>query len=240
MSQIRVFVSKGESPIEGFTVGDKPYLFWDTCALLNFMSINQRSKFGEFEFYKKIFELIKKRELISVTSSIVYREFNDHINDLYKEDIKREDGARNCFVAYAETLPPDKMNNLKDSLKDTKFSDMRLNMLNDLWASTIVFSENDKYMKAAHTRVLNKICPAHTKGEYKDCFIWETYLHFLSHVSNQVKCFFFTVNSEDFGIIKGSKDPNRILVEDTQDHKSEIYLTVERAQVGIFKSLGLI
>lgn len=132
MSTTRLILSEGVSPIDDFSVGSKPYLFWDTCALLNFMSINVRCQFNEFDFYSKIFNLIKSHQIESVTSSIVYREFNDHIEDLYNEEIRREDSVRYCFIAYADTLPEPDKSNLKSSLLSSKFSDMRLNILKEI------------------------------------------------------------------------------------------------------------
>lgn len=238
MSQI--ILNKGEFPLANLPIDSKPYIFWDTCALINLMSINARMAFNEFEFYNKLYGLIANNTLGSVTSAIVYREFSEHIEKAYDDDKDKEDNARNCFLDYAETLPETDKNKIHSAIDHTEFFNMRLDILRVIWNNTYTISEDDTFMHKAHDRVLKHMCPAHVKGEYKDCYIWETYLDFLSRVSNAAPCFFFSVNTEDFAATKKSKDPNPMLIADCAGFDSELYMTVERAQVGIYRKLGLL
>lgn len=51
----------------------------------------------------------------------------------------------------------------------------------------------------AHTRLIDKKAPAHSKGEYKDCIIWETFLSLRRSQTDKSKpAFFLSSNKSDY------------------------------------------
>lgn len=65
----------------------------------------------------------------------------------------------------------------------------------------------NQHAKFADFRTRHKMAPAANKGEYKDCYIWGTYLSIIKAVNPSVYCSFITTNPKDYrkqGIIDQS------------------------------------
>ena len=90
--------------IPSLMVDSKPVIFWDTCSLLYFSTIIERKAYNEFEWDKKLHYLIVNNQVYSVTSSIVYKEFNKHHEEFLNKEIEREKALKSAMKSYGEIL----------------------------------------------------------------------------------------------------------------------------------------
>lgn len=176
----------------------KPVLFWDTCALLDIIRIPIRSNLVALSNYERIAELIEKGDILSVTSEMVLSEVNDHF--LKEKQILENEQTRrkNEIIGFADYMESQKKRDRIKSAVALLNVISRLELLTTrILRRTYIVRGESKYRDSADFRLRNKIAPAARKAEYKDCYIWSSFLTF-AHEYPHTKLVFMTTNPKDY------------------------------------------
>ena len=218
---------------------NKPVIFWDTCSLLYFNSIVDRRAYKEYVWDFKLLELIELGEVYSVTSYIVHREFNKHHTKLKNKDQEKESALRSAMKQYGKILGGQYEIDLDKGFEALRLSSHMDNLVCRLWSNTYVIEEDSSFLSKAHNRVLAEISPSSEKQQYKDCYIWETFLTLCDYLPNKGTAYFMTENIVDY-CGKSKKDPLPDILEDLTIHQSNLEITKCQLWVDIAKKIGKI
>lgn len=188
-----------------FSKQPKPLLFWDTCALLNYIRFIFREDPGDITTYRAmetIYNRVLNDEIYSLAAQTTIVEWNEHVddviskNDLYLTDItkKYQNSIDVINVITSSSFNHEPINN---KMLTEKLCKMVLEIINKTYF--IQVDKDSAYY--AHYRVVCKTVPANTKEEFKDCTIWEIMRSLYQKINRidgtQKKCF-YTVNTQDF------------------------------------------
>ena len=235
-------ISKGVIPyteVPNVLTENKPVIFWDTCPLLYFNSIIERRAYREYEWDMKLLQLIENGSVYSVTSSIVNQEFDKHHDSLRFHDEEKEKALGIAMGQYGSIVGRQDEMDLQKGIGALHLSAHMESMVTRLWRNTYVIDEDILFHKKAHNRVLGETPPCSEKQQYKDCYIWETFLSVCDNLANKGMAYFMTENTEDYC---GKK--SKTLLPDIQNELAshQGYLTITKCQlwVDIAKKLGLI
>lgn len=202
---------------------NRPAIFWDTCALLDIIRIPERKNYTAFRFYHLLHDAILSDEIMSFTSELVITELNKH----YQEVTKQLSTHQRYFNDYSQIALFEKtaaeQQTINSTLSAISFEPILLQLYEDILNKTIVIKGQKQYMKFADERARLNIAPAQRKSEYKDCYIWGTYLIFSKgHVSIDIPLsVFFTVNTDDY-IDKQTKRPFIALENDCNANNGKL------------------
>lgn len=182
---------------------NKPILFFDTCALLDILRICIPERHIA-ELDKHLIEvkrLIDNNNVICFSSKLCIKEFNDHSSSIinsYESELNKIQSPVNKYLEIVNNsniygnLP---IINLNTYSMKKYFSDIVIAIVN----KTNFIDEDDDFKEAAHTRVIEKKSPAKNKGEYKDCYIWETFLQLIrNRASHATNAYFISSNKKDY------------------------------------------
>ena len=181
---------------------DKMIVFWDTCALLDILRIPTRENLdiNDLLCYEKIADYIDNNQIVSITSGLVINEFLDHYEEEHNKLLNTQAKIKRKTICYAKFMVSDRKKERIVKALDLLNIEHRLNVvLNKILRKTIILKEQNKYRDFADYRLRNKMAPAANKAEYKDCYIWGTFIslvHTLNPISSYVS--FITVNSKDY------------------------------------------
>lgn len=225
MIEYKVKKKISSASIELNIPSDKPTVFWDTCSLLYIISIPLREAFGEYNVYKQLLKLIEDERIISVTSSIVFDEFKQHADDLYVNLTKEENKLMKILKNYSDLVPGPDGNLIKDAADKLGLSGILVDMSNRVWANTYVINEDLFYQNSAHFRVMHKMSPAREKGEYKDSYIWVTFMDMAKKLGDGNLRAFMTNNTDDYCEFEGKKvkDRQSQIITDCNTVKGELF-----------------
>lgn len=181
---------------------NKIIVFWDTCALLDIIRIPIRDnlKFNDLVCYERIAQYINNDNIISVTSGLVIKEFADHYQNERRNLIQAQTKLKNQVLDYTNyMISTNKKNRITSAINLLNVESRLDTVLNQILKKTFVLKEEAIYRDFADYRLRNKIAPAARKSEYKDCYIWGTFIklvHKISPTSNYVS--FISVNTKDY------------------------------------------
>jgi hypothetical protein len=159
----------------------KTVIFWDTCSLLDIIRLPLPDRKNSINTLQNVIEIkdkIVSEEIISLSSQLCVREFNDHVENWIKiveTESKRLSKTHNNFIGFINkinvglTIPP-------IDLSAYKIEDLLSQIILAITSKTKFVSEDDTFASFAHFRTTQKIPPAKVKGEYKDCYVWGTCL----------------------------------------------------------------
>lgn len=157
----------------------KPVIFWDSCALLDIIRLPMPERNQSVDRLTKIMEIkqaIVNGDILSLASKLTIKEFNDHIGDteskLYFE-ARRISREYNAFIAFINKVNPSTML-LQVDLTAYNIELGLMDIIESIIDDTFFIDEDPKFVNLASQKTINKIPPAHKKGEYKDCYIWAT------------------------------------------------------------------
>ena len=221
------------------TDNDKPIVFWDTCSMLYFNSIIDRRAYDEYEWDSKILNLITKGDVYSFTSMIVMKEFNKHHDILKEKEDKHEIKLRKLMSEYGDIIGPPKKDDLTKGMNALDLSNHMEGLITTLWSYTNVIDEDLFFAEKAHNRVLAEQPPAKEKQEYKDCYIWETFLTLCDQVGQKDRVFFMTENTVDY-CGKNSNTPCADIVNEMKVRGGQMKVTKSSLYVDLAKLLGII
>jgi hypothetical protein len=173
---------------------NKPLLFWDTCALLDFQRLPERqNSIGHYNNYVQIFNMISNGDLLSVTSNLVFIEYQEHFQKTF-DSCSSVVRKTNDMIQYYAQFDNNDFSNTNLILQ---IPNKLQGLLDKIWNDTYVIKEEKAFAKFAHYRTIHKIAPAQKKGEYKDCYIWCACLK-LSELLKNETILFFTTNAVDY------------------------------------------
>ncbi len=164
---------------------NKPIIFWDTCSLLYFNSIVDRRAYREYEWDLKLLDLIKSGDVYSTTSYIVYYEYNKHHTNLKNIDEERESDLKSIMQQYGKILGGQDEADLQKGIDTLHLSAHMESLVRLLWSNTYIIDEDVSFLQKAHNRVLAGMAPSSEKQQYKDCYIWETFLTLCDCLTNK-------------------------------------------------------
>lgn len=196
---------------------DKPIIFWDTCALLDIIRIPIRDNLNmnDLECYERIADYIDNSHVISITSGLVINEFTDHYSDEHNKLIQTQTNLKNKVLNYANFMASAKKKARLTNAINLLNIEHRLNVvLMRILKKTFVLKEENIYRDFADYRLRNKMAPAARKSEYKDCYIWGTFIklvHAINPTSNYIS--FMSVNTKDYTEINGRGLHNHIITD---------------------------
>ena len=209
---------------------DVPFIFWDTCALLDILRIPYREHDvkTKIEQYQKILDLIENGNLVSVTSDMVLYEFNSNHDDILRELNKNKDGVVENLSRYSLVINSKLKKKIESIVPLTKAKDcfVLLSLVRKIWKQTYIIREQDAFKRKAHTRTKLKQPPAKNKGEYKDCYIWSAFSMYANRSNSPLKVF-ITTNTADYcdtSVSKSKADP--LLLRECSAINAEIHLNI--------------
>lgn len=206
-----------------------PFLFWDTCALLDILRIPER--FADVTRaltpYQRLCDLIENGNIISITSDMVLYEFNSHFDDILNELSRGVQKVKEDVIRYSHLMSDKKNEKINHILPILDISSLKIleNLVRKIWKNTYIIREQTVYRNMAHQRTVAKIPPAKNKGEYKDCFIWATFLQYAEASPSPCKIF-ITTNTADYCDKATKKIDDALNVECQGIGNASIYLSV--------------
>ena len=151
--------------------------------LIYIISLAVRDSFAEFEQYKQLLTWIESGHVNSVTSSIVWDEFAQHFAEnktLAENDLNK---LKSVLKSYASCLAEPAKTNINSVADMMDLVTILEDIEKRIWQNTYVINENAALRNHAHFRVLHKMSPSKKKDQYKDSFIWVTFLQMASTLS---------------------------------------------------------
>ncbi len=185
-------------------INSKPIFFFDACALLDILRIplpDRENPQCSDTHLIMVKDYIISDKAICLSSEICIKEFNDHAPDIinsYSQQFSKIESSANKVISIINNSGTlnQPLNNLNLNVYNLEnyFSDMANAVI-----AKIQFIEELPYRNLAHNRLVDTNPPAHKKGEYKDCLIWETFYKVVrSKTSFEKEAFFISSNKQDY------------------------------------------
>ena len=235
MATMNVFKKLFLSQVKEIPTG-KPIVFWDTCSLIYIISIAVRNSFADFSHYMELLSKIENDEIISVTSSIVLDEFNDHYMEVRNKAIEDIDKLRELIKNYASLQEEPTKGELQNLASTINLIDILDDIESRVWRKTYVIREEDQLAKRAHYRVLHKWSPSMVKDQYKDAYIWCTFMSVAQELTGVAK-FFMTDNKEDYCETKKGTTPQSRIKSDCNNVNAQICFNIKSLNGGVYRAL---
>ena len=162
----------------------KPFIFWDTCALLDAIRfLARKGNLSTFQAISQISTMVHNQQIYSLASELFIKEWNDHIDEA-KADLLNF--LKETTIKHSTTLSV--VNYLYSSSYNTV--SLEIHHLHDIFDTitktiihnTFFIAETNEIKLKAYDRVVQKIAPARKKNEAKDCTIWETILEVADNI----------------------------------------------------------
>lgn len=236
MATIRPFKKIFLSQVTAEIPAGKPIVFWDTCSLIYILTIAVRESFPDFPFYKEMLDWIENDEIISVTSSIVWDEFNDHYTEEHDNAARDIDKLRELIRNYANLQGEPVKAQLIGLANSINLIDILEDIEMRVWNKTFVINEERQLADLAHYRVLHKMSPSMVKDQYKDAYIWCTFMSVASQLAG-VRKFFITDNKEDYCYPKKSTNPQPQIVSDCNTVGAEVLFHIDSLRGQVYRAL---
>lgn len=236
MTTIKPFKKLYISQVPTVIPAGKPIVFWDTCSLIYIISIAVRNSFSDYSHYMDLLSWIENDEIVSVTSSIVWDEFNDHYQEEYERANDDIDMLRELIKNYAGIHQEPVRGQLLNLAHDINLITILENIESRVWGKTYVINEEQELAKLAHYRVLHKWSPSKVKDQYKDSYIWCTFMSVAQKLT-EVRKFFMTDNKEDYCLSRKSSTPQDMIKTDCTTVGAEIYFNVGTLRGNIYRAL---
>ncbi len=151
--------------------------------LIYIISLAVRDSFAEFEQYKQLLTWIESGHVNSVTSSIVWDEFAQHFAENKTLAENDQNKLKSVLKSYASCLAEPAKTNINSVADMMDLVTILEDIEKRIWQNTYVINENAALRNHAHFRVLHKMSPSKKKDQYKDSFIWVTFLQMASTLS---------------------------------------------------------
>lgn len=196
---------------------NKVIVFWDSCMLLDILRIPVRTDGKVALYYREILDLADSKKIDFVASRLSWTETSVNYNQLSQELKDYANNTRNNLTKYYQTisgLGRDYFIAVKNDINGEVIQNNLADLYNNMFVPMTLLQERVEYMKQAHYRVGNHYPPAKQKGEYKDCFIWMTFLDLAKQLSPGDAIFFMTANTADYCEINQKGVLDRLLSSD--------------------------
>ena len=219
-----------------------PFIFWDTCALLDILRIpyRQENVTAALTTYQQLYELIENDRIISLTSDMVLYEFNSHFDEISNElskEVRRLKESIRKYVALMSDKKKEKISRIIPFFDIASLQSLD-SLVRKIWKKTYIIREQCIYRNMAHTRTVSRIPPAKNKGEYKDCFIWSTFLKYARDSSSPCKIF-FTTNIADYCNKEAKKIDDFLTQECSRIDNAYVYVTSGEVYGKLHRDFGM-
>lgn len=202
----------------------KPIFFWDTCGILKIFHLNSiktaKLAISVLKNFEWIADKIMNKDIISITNEIVISEINEHKNSIFASFVQEQTNAKNNVLRYNDFMTDVE---LKDSISNhinlISVEERLDNIYSRIVQNTYIIKKNKDYAKKAEFRLLHKLPPALVKQEYKDCYIWSSFIDILRK-RNPPTGIFYTDNTKDFFQHNGK--PFQQLLDDIGDNQGYV------------------
>lgn len=201
----------------------KPVIFWDTCAILDILRLPLPSRDFTVRILERITAIrdkLQSGEIYSFASHLSIKEINDNLPSVFTELEKaatRITKEHNKFIGFVNKVNPPGNTIGEIDLKTHALGDLLFDTIQSIIDQTYFIDREQEFADNAEFRVLNKIPPAHMKGEYKDAYILSTCIAFKRDCPGLISPFgFLSSNKNDFAdetgtnfidVIKNQTDP---------------------------------
>ena len=236
MATIRPFKKIYLSQVSAEIPAGKPIIFWDTCSLIYIITIAVRDSFHVFQSYKDMLNWIENDDIVSMTSSIVWDEFNAHYNEERDNAVRDIDKLRELIRNYANLQTEPVKTQLNELANSINLIDILEDIETRVWNKTFVINEERQLAELAHYRVLHKMSPSMVKDQYKDAYIWCTFMSLASRLAG-VRKFFITDNKEDYCSPKKSTNPQLQIKNDCNTVQAEILFNIGSLRGQVYQAL---
>lgn len=108
-------------------------------------------------------------------------------------------------------LSSKRKNRIDNAVEQLNIQNRFGNLVNKICKNTTVMRLEQEHVKFADFRTRKKIAPACNKGEYKDCYIWGTYMAVLKKLHSTNVSYFITTNPRDY--MQGSTTTAQIMAD---------------------------
>lgn len=197
----RIFLSQ----VPGKLASDEPFIFWDTCALLNLVRIplieRKELTLNMLQSYEFLLNEIEMGHVQSIASEVVLSEFSHHVdnivNQLHNQEqrIKDEVKSQTDYMANAQHA-----NVISQKIEFLDVSNKVIKMVRKIWRKTYILRGQKSFATNADYRTRNYITPSRGKESYKDSYIWVSFISLLNKLQPTEICYFFTANPADFAV----------------------------------------
>lgn len=197
------------SQVPNRLVSDKPFIFWDTCALLNLVRIPLKDRSGltltTLHSYEYLLSEIEAGHVQSIASEVVLSEFSHHVdsivNQLHNQEQRIKDEVKSQTAYMANNQQANVISRKIDFLDISK---KVIKVVQKIWRKTYILKGQDSFAANADYRTRNYMAPSHVKESYKDCYIWVSFVSLLNELRPSETSYFITVNTADFAANKTS------------------------------------
>lgn len=201
---------------------ERPLIFWDTCALLDILRVTDESRrpslgLAALEKYEELAALIEDGKIVSITSFMVKHELEDNYHKLKDKLKKKESLSIDNLKKYISFIKnQNDRRGIIDSLNSIDVINRLDRLLVKLCKNTFILKEQktiyEKFDigKFARMRILERVAPASKKAEYKDCYIWLTFVSLARRINQHKRTVFFTSNVKDYSINNGGDVESQI------------------------------
>lgn len=187
------------------TLDPKPVIFWDTCAILDIMRLplpNRNFTVRIFERITSVRDKLLAGEIYSFASHLSIREINDNLPTVITELERAATKItieHNKFIGFVNKVNPPGVEIDEIDLKTHALGDLLFDTIQSLVDQTYFIDREQEFADIAEFRVINKIPPAHIKGEYKDAYILSTCIAFKRDCHGLILPFgFLSSNKTDY------------------------------------------
>lgn len=233
----QIYLSQAQANISN----TKPILFWDTCALLDILRLPIRQPLRGAELlmkYEMIAESIERGLIASVTSGLVITELTNHYNQVYNDLTRKENDAKNQMIGLADYMvSAKKKNRLIQAVNLLNIESRLQSVLRRLLKNTIILKEQNAYRNFADYRLRYGMAPAERKAEYKDCYIWGTFVTLIRNINPNTLSIFFTTNTKDYK--DNSNNVYPLLVRDCYFPDTKIHFSMDELYGELHRTLGI-
>ncbi|HTA63120.1 MAG TPA: hypothetical protein VK835_11720 [Bacteroidia bacterium] len=204
----------------------KPVIFWDTCALLDIMRLPIPDRKHSVSILEKLIEIRNKivaKDIVSMSSVVCIIEFNDHIDNwkqILNTEAKRLSKPYNDFISFINKVNVGVTPIPNIDLSAHGLENILDGIILSITKETYFISEDAQFSQFAEFRTFYKFPPAKVKGEYKDCYIWDTCLELNKNITDKsFPSFFMSSNTTDYAASnKINFEPTLIVHEATQNN----------------------
>jgi hypothetical protein len=131
---------------------------------------------------------------------LVWQEFNQRYNENLKALKDFEDTSVDEVKKITAVMNKGKRRTqIESSLNGLHTETKITSTISKIWRNTVLVKEQSSFLRFAYLRVKFKMAPSKNKEQFKDSYIWGTFLALAHSISSPTTPFFFyTLNTKDY------------------------------------------
>lgn len=219
---------------------NRPLIFWDTCSIIDLSRVIERDTYDDYHRIERIVAAIENGEITSVTSELVVSEYQKNIIEVDDKRGKIVKDICNTIDKIAQIIAKETtIQKLHSASKLINVENEIHSLVSRLWKKTVVIKDSRALQKMAHERTLREDPPSKNKSQYKDCFIWCTYICLIKRLDEAApQSIFITSNTSDYGEGQKNSTPHHHLISEAKVFNGDLIFTIGQLY-GKLKDLGV-